>query len=271
MKEGLNMTTIQKTSEELKREIEALESQTKTLKEEYSQVIEKELLKSERAGSLFDEERVDELTQQLRAKLATHKLGLALSFNFKENWVFLVKASYAKNGLTYFKITDPKDSRIFYGCTEQLYLDVIINWFESALCLVDRLVKIRTELKSVLSKFRFLSYDNKLNQVYFEGVITGRPTKYTCALTVSSPYVLVLNKPANYAYEFSSIYFKEAGVSLNTRALDTYIQGGEYGSLFDQTLTAHQTFTRLTSLKKVMKELETRIEQFQGKVDVKFK
>ena len=126
MKEGLNMTTIQKTSEELKREIEALESQTKTLKEEYSQVIEKELLKSERAGSLFDEERVDELTQQLRAKLATHKLGLALSFNFKENWVFLVKASYAKNGLTYFKITDPKDSRIFFTVVQNSFIWMLL-------------------------------------------------------------------------------------------------------------------------------------------------
>lgn len=100
-------------SAKLDKEIKELEDKLGSLKAKQQLLKAQETLNKEKLASLFADESFTPLIQQLKEKLVTCGLELALSFNYKKNWVFLVKDKDHKEGLASFKVHDLEDKKIF--------------------------------------------------------------------------------------------------------------------------------------------------------------
>lgn len=100
-------------STELDIEIKELESKLGSLRAEQQLLKAQESLNKEKAASLLEDVSLAEFLQQLQENLANANLGLALSLNYKQNWVFLVKDDKSKDGLSEIKVLDLKDKCIF--------------------------------------------------------------------------------------------------------------------------------------------------------------
>lgn len=85
------------------------------MKAEQRLLEEQNSLNQEKSESLFVKEGFKHLLQTLQEKLAESNLGLALSINYKKNWVFLVRDWDSEDGLSKYKVLDPTDKRVFYG------------------------------------------------------------------------------------------------------------------------------------------------------------
>ena len=127
-------------STELDIEIKELESKLGSLKAEQQLLKAQESLNKEKAASLLEDESLAEFLQQLQENLANADLGLALSLNYKQNWVFLVKDDKSKDGLSEIKVLDLKDKCIFYGSVERYNQEITVErirtWLAGALVLL---------------------------------------------------------------------------------------------------------------------------------------
>ena len=102
----------------LDKEIKDLEDKLGSLRAKQQLLKVQESLAKDKASSLLKDETLSHLIQKLQTELVNCDLGLALSFNYKKNWVFLVKDKDHKEGLASFKVLDLEDKRIFYGLVE---------------------------------------------------------------------------------------------------------------------------------------------------------
>jgi hypothetical protein len=267
MKEDL----IMKNSAELDKDIKELEDKLSSLKAERQLVKAQESLSKEKSGSLFKNENLIPLIQRLQEKLATSELGLSLSFNYKRNWVFLVRDKGSKDGLASFKVLDLKDKRIFYGLveghTQIITTESIQNWLENALKVIDILIKIKSKLAVEPFKVEFKSYDNAFSKLYFS--LDGLHD-YDCILTMSRPYKLKMSKRLTFDSEYSTIFFLGGGVSLETLANSQYIHDENYLGDFEQKLSVKQSFRKFSELGEIAKGLEEKIALFYEALEPRF-
>ena len=258
-------------STELDIEIKELESKLASLKAEQKLLKAQESLAMEKDSSLLEDETLSLSIQKLQNELVKCELDLALSIDYKRNWVFIVSDRDSKDGLSSFKVLDPKDKRIFYGLVES-FNDVITTesiqtWLENALKVVDFLAKIKSTLVVESSKVEFKSYDNALNKLYF--TLKGL-YDYNCILTLRHPYNLKMNKQFIYDAEYSTIFFLGEGVSLETLANSQYICDEDYIGNFEQKLSAEQSFRKFSELGEVVKELEEKLALFYEALEPRF-
>lgn len=255
----------------LDQEIKELEEKLGSLRAKQQLVKAQETLNKEKSASLFEDEQFTSLIQQLKQKLVSYDLGLALSFNYKRNWVFLVQDKDHKEGLASFKVLDLEDKRIFYGLVES-YNQVITTesiqiWFENAIKVVDFLAKIKSKLAVESYKVEFKSYDCACVRLEFN--LDGLHN-YDCTLTMKHPYKLKMSKRLTYDSEYSTIFFLGGGVSLETLANSQYIREEDYLGNFEQKLSVDQTFTKLSELGEVAKELEDKLATFYEAIEPRF-
>lgn len=257
------------------QEIKELEARLSSLKAEQQLLRAQESLNKEKAASLLEDESLTEFIQQLKEKLVEHKLGLALSLNYKQNWAFLVKEDISKDGLSDIKVLDPKDKCIFYGSIDSYSQEVtpegIRTWFTGTLKLVESLKKIKLMLEQDgLYGVTFMSYDSAFSKIYFT-LSHFILDSYDCVLTVKRPYTLNMSQQLNYDAEFSEIYFLGGGVSLVIQANTSYIHDDDCLGDFKQKLTVKNTFTKLTELSDVSKELQDKLATFYEALEPSFK
>lgn len=258
----------------LDKEIKDLEDKLGSLRAKQQLLKAQETLNKEKSASLFEEEQFTPLIQQLKQKLVDYDLGLALSFNYKKNWVFLVKDKDHKEGLASFKVLDLEDKKIFYGLVES-YNKVITpegiqTWFENALKVVDFVNKTKLLLEiGGLFIVDFNSYDTVFSKLYFtlEGLELHA---YDCALTMRRPYKLKMSKQLTYDAETSNIFFLGGGVSLETFANSQYIREEDYLGNFEQKLSVDQSFTKFSELREVAKDLEDKLATFYEALEPRF-
>lgn len=219
-------------SEKLDKEIKEVGERLGSLIAKQQLLKAQETLNKEKSASLFEDEQFTSLIQQLKQKLVSYDLGLALSFNYKKNWVFLVKDKDHKEGLASFKVLDLEDKRIFYGLVESynqvITTESIQTWFENALKVVDFVSKTKLLLEiGGLFTVDFKSYDIGFSKFYFtlEGLDLHT---YDCVLTMKRPYKLKMSKQLTYDAETSTIFFLGSGVSLETFANSQYIREDDY-------------------------------------------
>jgi hypothetical protein len=248
------------------QEIKELEERLSSLKAEQQLLRAQESLNKEKAASLLEDESLAEFIQQLQEKLAEYKLGLALSLNYKQNWVFLVKDDNSKDGLSEIKVLDLKDKCIFYGSVEsyndEITIERIRTWLAGALGLVGFLKRVKSRLtQDNLYGVTFTSYDSAFDKFYFT-LSHFVLDSYDCVLTAKHPYNLNLSQQLNFDVESSSIYFSGGGVSLVTQANSNYIHDEDYIGSFKQKLTVESSFTKLTELGEVAKELQDKLAKF---------
>lgn len=248
------------------QEIKELEERLSSLKAEQQLLRAQESLNKEKAASLLEDESLAEFIQQLQEKLAEYKLGLALSLNYKQNWVFLVKDDNSKDGLSEIKVLDLKDKCIFYGSVEsyndEITIERIRTWLAGALGLVGFLKRVKSRLtQDNLYGVTFTSYDSAFDKLYFT-LSHFVLDSYDCVLTAKHPYNLNLSQQLNFDDESSSIYFSGGGVSLVTQANSNYIHDEDYIGSFKQKLTVESSFTKLTELGEVAKELQDKLAKF---------
>lgn len=256
------------------QEIEELEAKLSSLKAEQQLLRAQESLNKEKAASLLEDESLAEFIQQLQDKLAEYKLGLALSLNYKQNWVFLVKDDKSTDGLSEIKVLDLKDKCIFYGSVESYNRDITVerirNWVADALGLLGFLKRVKSRVtQDGLYGVTFTSYDNAFSKLYFtlnHFVLDS----YDCVLIAKHPYNLNLSQQLNFEAEFSSIYFLDGGVSLVTQANPDSYSDSDYLSDFKQKLTVESSFTKLTELGEVAKELQDKLATFYEAIEPKF-
>ena len=105
-------------STQLAKEIKDLEDKLGSLRAEQQLLKAQESLAREKASSLLEDETLSNLIQKLQNEFVNGELGLALSIDYKRNWVFIVSDRESKDGLSSFKILDPKDKRVFFGLVE---------------------------------------------------------------------------------------------------------------------------------------------------------
>lgn len=233
-----------------------------------------ETLNKEKSASLFEDEQFTSLIQQLKQKLVSYDLGLALSFNYKRNWVFLVQDKDHKEGLASFKVLDLEDKRIFYGLVES-YNQVITTesiqiWFENTLKMVDFVNKTKLLLEQgSLFTVDFKSYDNAFSKFYFTLEGLGLHI-YDCALTMRRPYKLKISKRLTYDAEYSTIFFLGGGVSLETLANSQYIREEDYLGSFEQKLSVEQSFRKFSEFGEVVKELADKLATFYEAMEPRF-
>ena len=243
-----------------------VDQEIKELEERLSSLKAEQQLNKEKAASLLEDESLAEFIQQLQEKLAEYKLGLALSLNYKQNWVFLVKDDNSKDGLSEIKVLDLKDKCIFYGSVEsyndEITIERIRTWLAGALGLVGFLKRVKSRLtQDNLYGVTFTSYDSAFDKLYFT-LSHFVLDSYDCVLTAKHPYNLNLSQQLNFDVESSSIYFSGGGVSLVTQANSNYIHDEDYIGSFKQKLTVESSFTKLTELGEVAKELQDKLAKF---------
>ena len=258
----------------LDQEIKELEEKLGSLRAKQQLVKAQETLNKEKSASLLGDESFAPLIQQLKEKLVAYDLGLALSFNYKKNWVFLVKDKDHKEGLASFKVLDLEDKKIFYGLVESynqaITKEGIQIWFENALKVVDLLSKTKVLLeKEGVFKVGFKSYDAGFRAFYFN-LEDLSLHNYDCTLTMKHPYKLKMSKRLTYDAEYSTIFFLGGGVSLDTFAKSQYIREEDYLGNFEQKLSVDQIFTKLSELGEVAKELEDKLATFYEAIEPKF-
>ena len=267
MKKELIMTN----SAQLDKEIKDLEDKLSSLKAEQQLVKAQEILNKEKSASLFEDDILTPLIQRLQEKLVTSDLGLALSFNYKKDWLFLVRDKGSKDGLASFKVLDLKDKRIFYGLVEGynqvITIESIQTWIENALKVVDFLIKLKSKLAVESFRVEFKSYDNALSKLYFS--LDGLHD-YDCVLTMSRPYKLKMSKQLTYASENSTIFFLDGGVSLETLANSQYIREEDYLGDFEQKLSVKQSFRKFSELGGIAKDLEEKLALFYEALEPRF-
>ena len=257
------------------QEIKELEERLSSLKAEQQLLRAQESLNKEKAASLLEDESLAEFIQQLQEKLAEYKLGLALSLNYKQNWVFLVKDDNSKDGLSEIKVLDLKDKCIFYGSVEsyndEITIERIRTWLAGALGLVGFLKRVKSRLtQDDLYGVTFTSYDSAFDKLYFtlnHFVLDS----YEGILTAKHPYNLNLSQQLNFDAEFSSIYFLDTGVSLVTQVNPDLYCDSDYLSDFKQKLTVESSFTKLTELGEVAKELQEKLAKFYEGLEHSYK
>ena len=225
----------------------------------------------EKASSLLEDETLSSVIQKLQNELVRCDLGLALSIDYKRNWLFIVNDKDSKEGLSSFKVLDPKDKCVFYGLVESINqvitVEGIQTWIENALKVVDFLAKIKSTLAVEPYKVEFKSYDNALNKLYF--TLKGLHD-YNCVLTLRHPYNLKMSKQLTYDAEYSTIFFLGGGVSLETLANSQYIREEDYLGNFEQKLSAEQSFRKFSELGEVVKELEEKLALFYEALEPRF-
>ena len=256
------------------QEIEELEAKLSSLKAEQQLLRAQESLNKEKAASLLEDESLAEFIQQLQDKLAEYKLGLALSLNYKQNWVFLVKDDKSTDGLSTIQVLDLKDKCIFYGSVEsynqEITVESIRTWLAGALGLVGFLKRVKSRLtQDGLYGITFSSYDSAFDKIYFT-LSHFVLDSYDCVLTAKHPYNLNLSQQLNFDAESSSIYFLGGEVSLVTQANSYYIHDEDYIGNFKQKLTVENSFTKLTELGEVAKELQDKLATFYEAIEPKF-
>lgn len=261
-------------SAQLDKEIKELEDKLGSLKAEQQLLKAQETLNKEKSVSLLDDKSFAPLIQQLKEKLVDYDLGLALSFNSKKNWVFLVKDKDQKEGLASFKILDLEDKNIFYGLIESSNQEIttvsIQTWFENALKVVDFLNKTKLLLeKEGVFEVGFKSYDNGFSDLYFNLEGLGLHI-YDCALTMRRPYKLKISKRFTYDAEYSTIFFLGGGVSLETLANSQYIREEDYLGSFEQKLSVEQSFRKFSEFGEVVKELTDKLATFYEAMEPRF-
>lgn len=79
-----------------------------------------------------------------------------------------------------------------------------------------------------------------------------------------------MSQQLNFEAEFSSIYFLDGGVSLVTQANPDSYSDSDYLSDFKQKLTVESSFTKLTELGEVAKELQDKLATFYEAIEPKF-
>ncbi len=258
-------------STELDKEITDLEDKLGSLKAEQQLLKAQESLAKDKASSLLEDETLSLLIQKLQNELVKCDLGLALSIDYKRNWVFIVNDKASKDGLSSFKVLDPKDKRIFYGLIESsnqaITTESIQVWFENVLKVVYFSVKIKSMLAVEPYKVEFKSYDNAFNKLYF--TLDGLHD-YDCVLTMRRPYKLKMSKRLTYDAEYSTIFFLGGGVSLETCANSQYIHDEDYLGDFEQKLSVDQSFTKFNELGEVAKDLEDKLATFYEAIEPRF-
>ena len=257
------------------QEIKELEERLSSLKAEQQLLRAQESLNKEKAASLLEDESLVEFIQQLKEKLVEYKLGLALSLNYKQNWVFLVKDDNSKDGLSDIQILELKDKRIFYGSVEsynhEITVERIRTWLADALGLVGFLKRVKSRLTlDGLYGVAFSSYDDAFSELYF-ALSHYILDSYDCILTAKYPYTLKMSQQLNFEVESSSIYFLGGGVSLVTQVNSSYIHDEDYIGSFKQSLTVEKTFTKLTELGEVAKELQDKLATFYEGLESSYK
>lgn len=256
------------------QEIKELEAKLSSLKAEQQLLRAQESLNKEKATSLLEDESLAEFLQQLQENLAKAELGLALSLNYKQNWVFLVKDDKSKDGLSEIKVLDLKDKCIFYGSVEsyndEITIERIRTWLAGALGLVGFLKRVKLRLtQDSLYGVTFNSYDSAFDKISFtlnHFVLDS----YDGILTAKHPYNLNLSQQLNFDAESSHICFLGDGVSLVTQANSYYIHDENYIGNFKQKLTVERSFTKLTELGEVAKELQDKLDTFYETLENSF-
>lgn len=258
-------------SAELDIEIKELESKLGSLKAEQQLLKAQESLAKDKESSLLENETLSSLIQKLQDILVKFNLGLALSIDYKRNWVFIVKDRDSKDGLSSFKVLDPEDKCVFYGLVEsfnqEVTLEGIQTWLEGALKVVDFLVKIKSRLAVDSYEVGFKSYDSALSKLYF--TLDGLQG-YDCVLTVRRPYNLKMSKRLTFDAEYSTIFFLGGGVSLETLSNSQYIREEDYLGNFEQKLSVYQSFTKFSELSDVAKELTDKLATFYETLEPEF-
>lgn len=257
------------------QEIKELEERLSSLKAEQHLLRAQESLNKEKAASLLEDESLAEFLQQLQGNLAKADLGLALSLNYKQNWVFLVKDDNSKDGLSDVQILELKDKHIFYGSVEsynqEITVERIRTWLAGALGLVGFLKRVKLRLtQDNLYGVTFTSYDSAFDKIYFT-LSHFVLDSYDCVLTAKHPYNLNLSQQLNFDAESSSIYFLDTGVSLVTQVNPDLYCDSDYLSDFKQKLTVESSFTKLTELGEVAKELQDKLAKFYEGLEHSYK
>ena len=258
----------------LNQEIKELEEKLGSLRAEQRLLEAQEKLQKEKAGSLFEDESLTSLIQTVQNELTDSDLGLALSFNYKKNWVFLVRDENHKNGLASFNLLTIKDGRVVYGLVETsnqvVTVESIQTWLENTLKVLDFLNKTKRLVESdKFFKIKFKSYDNALSKLYFT-LTDSNFRDYECILTVNKPYRLTMSQLLSYDAEFSTIHFLWGGVSLQTKANYFYINDDNHLGTFEQKLTVHQLFTEFSDFSEVAKELTDKLATFYEALEPRF-
>lgn len=159
------MTTI------LDQEIKELEEKLGSMKAEQRLLEAQNSLNQEKSESLFAKEGFKHLLQTLQEKLAESNLGLALSINYKKNWVFLVRDWDSEDGLSKYKVLDPTDKRVFCGLVESfnqvVTVETVRTWLLRTLKLLDLLISVNAQLKHNFSVVKFKSYDVVKKRAFF--------------------------------------------------------------------------------------------------------
>lgn len=260
-------------SKDLDTEIKELESKLGSLKAEQQLLKAQESLAMEKASSLLEDETLSSLIQKLQNELVKCDLGLALSIDYKRNWLFIVNDKDSKDGLSSFKVIDLKDKRVFYGLVESFNQVITVEgiqiWLQNSLKLVVSLSKVKSLICLNGASLTFKSYDNVLDTLYFTLETLGL-VDYECVLTVKRPYTLVMTRLLSYDSEFSDIYFLGGRVSLQTRANHSYIHDEDYIGNFEQKLSVYQSFTKFSELTNVAKELEDKLVEFYEGLESRF-
>ena len=260
-------------STELADEIKALEDKLGSLKAEQQLLKAQESLAMEKASSLLEDETLSSLIQKLQNELVKCDLGLALSIDYKRNWLFIVNDKDSKDGLSSFKVLDPKDKRVFYGLVESfnqvITVEGIQTWLQGSLKLVVSLLKVKSLIYLNGVSLTFNSFDNVLDKLYFtlEGLDL---VDYECVLVVKRPYTLIMSRLLTCDSEFSDIYFLGSGVSLQTRANFSYIHDEDYQGEFEQKVSVYNSFTNFSKLTEVAKELEDKLATFYEALEPRF-
>lgn len=257
------------------QEIKELEERLSSLKAEQQLLRAQESLNKEKAASLLEDESLAEFIQQLQEKLAEYKLGLALSLNYKQNWVFLVKDDNSKDGLSDIQVLELKDKRIFYGSVEsynqEITVETLRTWLAGALGLVGFLKRVKSRLtQDNLYGVTFTSYDSAFDKIYFT-LSHFVLDSYDCVLAAKHPYNLNLSQQLNFEAESSIIYFLGGGVSLVTQVNPDLYCDSDYLSDFKQKLTVESSFTKLTELGEVVKELQDKLAKFYEGLEHSYK
>ena len=136
--------------------------------------------------------------------------------------------------------------------------------------LVGFLKRVKSRLtQDNLYGVTFNSYDSVFDKLYFT-LSHFVLDSYDCVLTAKHPYNLNLSQQLNFDDESSSIYFLGGGVSLVTQANSDFIHDEDYVGNFKQKLTVENTFTKLTELGEVAKELQDKLATFYEAIEPKF-
>lgn len=258
-------------STELDKEIKGLEDKLGSLRAKQRLVKAQESLERDKASSLLEDETLSHLIQKLQNSLVKSDLGLALSIDYKRNWVFIISDRDSKDGLSSYKILDPKDKRVFYGLVESFNQEVtfegIQTWLQGSLKVVGSLLKVKSLIYLNGASLIFKSYDNVLDKLYFT-YTKQYMESYDCILVVKRPYVLIVNDTLTFESEFCSLRFKNSNICIQTRAENLYVHDEDYTGSFEQVLSVHKSFTTYKDLGKVMVELEKELTEFRSRFDV---